>query len=384
VFTHALYACSPYRGCGHGCLYCDGRAERYYVEGDFERDIAKRDWLPDTLTRELAGLREWGALALGSGVTDVYQPCERSEGLTRRTLEAIAAMPDRTAEGGIAPLPVVVLTKSALILRDLDLWRRIHERAAVLVLVSITTLDDGVRRVFEPGASPVEERLEILRVCRANGFHTGALVMPLLPGISDGAESIGALLKRLAEVGVDFAMVGGLTLRPGRQKETFLEALDQAFPELGPLYGRLYGENRESGSPRFAYRAEVERRAGSLLAACGLAWLLPHRIVRHLLAPHDELCVLLWQMGELYGRRHVDTRRLREAAARWAAWLKGVRTELRRRRSLPAVWLGERVTAALDSGELVRILDNDKLARFAGRVLKGAVFDHQTLALREP
>lgn len=381
-FTNALYACSPYRGCGHGCSYCDGRAEKYYVEGDFARDIVAREWLPDVLSRELATLREWGALALGSGVTDVYQPCERTARLTRRTVEAVADMPDRSRAGGVAPLPVVVLTKSSLILRDLELWQRIHSRAAVLLLVSITTLDEGVGRVFEPGASSVAERLEVLAAFKAAGLTTGALAMPLLPGITDTAASIETLYETLAEAGVAFVMPGGLTLRPGRQKTHFEAILGRAHPELVGLYQDAYREQLASGSPLASCRRELERRVASTRRRLGVPALLPHACVRRLLEPHDELWVLFAQMGQLYGERGVDTRRLRAAADRYGDWLKGLRTQLRRRRALPASWLPERFHGAAGSGELATVLGNEKLARFADRVVhQRAELDQRTLAL---
>lgn len=383
AFTDALYACSPYRGCGHGCLYCDGRAEKYYVEGDFARDIVTRPWLPDVLARELTTLREWGALALGSGVTDVYQPCERSELLTRRIVEAVADMPDRTVAGGVPPLPVVVLTKSALILRDLDLWTRIDARAGVLVLVSITTLDDTVRRAFEPGASPLGERLEIFRACHAAGIATGALAMPFLPGITDDSRSITALMEALAGLGTTFVMPGGLTLRPGRQKECVGRLLAAHYPDLVALYARLYGENRASGSPAFAYRARLDREIGPIRHRLGLPRHVPHPLLRRLLAPHDELWVLFSQMRDLYAERGVDTLRLAEASDRYGAWLRAMRTTFRRRRTLPVSWLGERFGTAIETGELAQVLANDKLARFTERVARDRlVFDHETLALR--
>jgi DNA repair photolyase len=384
-FTYALYACSPYRGCGHGCSYCDGRAEKYYVEGDFARDIVTRDWLPDALARELAALREWGALALGSGVTDVYQPCERTALLTKRVAEAVAEMPDRSGAGGVAPLPVALLTKSALVLRDLDLWQRVNARAAVLVLVSLTTLDDHIRETFEPNASSVGERLEILRTCNAVGIATGVLAMPFLPGITDDAGSIEALYDTLSELGVSFVMPGCLTLRPGRQRAHYEAVLAASHPELAELYASLYRENRSSGSPVWAYHRTLEQRVAPIRRRLAMPKLLPHQLLRHLLAPHDELCVVFAQMAELYRERGVDTRRLERAAERYGTWLKGLRTELRRRRSLPACWLDERFRAAIASGELAQVLANDKLAPFAARIAgERALLDHQTLALYAP
>lgn len=381
-FTYSLYACAPYRGCGHGCAYCDGRAEKYYVEGDFERDIVARTELPERLTLELPKLREWGPVSFGSGVTDAYQPCEREHRLTRRLAEALAAMPDHREAGGMGPLPAVILTKSATILEDLDFWSHINARATVMVLVSITSLDEDLRRIFEPGASPFEERLEVLRRFKAAGCLTGALAMPFLPGISDDVPSMTVLFQRLKAVDVDFVLAGGLTLRPGRQKEHFLQVLRKARPDLENLYLELYREERASGAPVWSHRSEQLRRISAARRGLALPWLLPHRGLRRLLEAQDELGVLFWQMGELYGARGVDTRRLGQSAERYGTWLRERRTEFRRRRGLPSGWLADRLRQAVELGELAQVMDNAKLAHFAERIIRDrALLDPETLRL---
>ena len=376
-FTHALFACAPYRGCAHACAYCDGRAEKYYVEGDFERDIVLRGDLPERLRAELPRLREWGAVCLGSGVTDAYQPCEGRHRLTRRIAQVLADMPQE----GLRPLPAVVLTKSARILEDLALWSRINEQAAVLVLVSITSLDEEVRQALEPGASPFAERLDILRRFKAAGCLTGALAMPFLPGITDDAASMATLFGRLEETGVDFVLPGGLTLRPGRQKEHFFSALRTFRPDLEPLYRDIYREDRASGAPTWAYRKDWMARLARVPR--GRPGLLPHAEIRRLLDPPDELAVLFWQMTGRYRERGVDTRPLEQAAGRYEGWLKERRAEFRRRRTLPSGWLVHRLEQAAADGELGRVLANPKLARFAGQiVLERAVMDPFTFRLQ--
>lgn len=143
-FMIALYrALAPYRGCEHGCRYCDGRAEKYFVEGDFERDIAVRRSLPERIAQDVddgAPLREFGAIAMGSGVTDIYQPVEAELGLTRQMLEALLPVGN----------PISIQTKNALILRDFDLLARFPK---VLLTVTITTLDAAAAARLEPGAA---------------------------------------------------------------------------------------------------------------------------------------------------------------------------------------------------------------------------------------
>lgn len=376
-FTYSLFACAPYRGCGHGCSYCDGRAEKYYVEGDFERDIVRRSDLPARLQIELSRLREWGALSLGSGVTDAYQPCEGDDHLTRYTAEVLAGMPEQ----GLRPLPVVILTKSSRILEDLELWTRVNAQAAVLVMVSITSLDERVREIFEPGASPFAERLEVLRRFKAAGCLTGALAMPFLPGITDDVESMTELFRQLEALGVDFIQPGGLTLRPGRQKAHFLSVLRAFRPDLEPLYLDIFREERPSGAPAWDHRKAWQERLAKVPRQ--LPWLLPHAGVRRLLEPQDELAVVFWQMCELFRERGVDTRPLRQAASNYEAWLKARRTEFRRHRTLLSGWMAERLEAAAKRGELAQVLANPKLARFVERiVLEKALLDPATLRLQ--
>ena len=169
------YSFSPYMACAHGCVYCDGRAERYYVEGDFERDIVVRPNLPELLASELPKLRERGFISIGSGISDAYQPIEAENRIMARCAEVLAAHDH----------PVTLMSKSALALRDLDAWKAVNDRTRFMMLVSLTHADDGTRQVWEPGASSVDDRIEMLRRFSEAGCATGVLAMPLLPEITD-------------------------------------------------------------------------------------------------------------------------------------------------------------------------------------------------------
>jgi DNA repair photolyase len=373
-FTRALYSCAPYRGCGHGCRYCDGRAEKYYVEGDFERDIERRTNLPDLLANELPALRDRGIISLGSGVTDCYQPCERVLRITERCVPLLA-------EKG---WPVLVMTKSALVRRDMDGWMTVNRGGGFLLFMTVTAIDEKIRGLMEPGASPYRERLETLAAFSTAGAVTGALAMPLLPFISDDDASLRSLFGALKESGVSFVMPGGLTLRPGRQKETYLETLRAARPDLLADYGRLYGEERPSGAPIRSASEALNRRAGSLLREFDLTWTLPHRIHARLLPAHDSFRILLRDMAELYAERGIETRPLAAAADRYDLWLKEIRTQFRRRRTLAADWLQDRFLNATELGELDGILKNAKLTAFAREVILGGKrLDYLTLKLAD-
>jgi DNA repair photolyase len=374
-FTRSLYKIAPYRGCAHGCRYCDGRAERYYVEGDFERDLEIRRDIPDRLAAELPSLRERGMVGFGSGVTDPYQPAEFREGITGRCARILAESP--------RALPALVMTKSSLVLRDLPAWRRVNERAGFVLLISLTSLDEGLRELMEPGASSFESRLETIRAFKTAGCSVGVLAMPFLPGLSDSSESIAALYGACAEAGVDFVMPGGLTLRPGRQKEFYLKALAAYRPALLQRTLDIYREERPSGSPRAAEARALFKRIDPIRRGFNMPYFLPHEIFARFLPSHDALRILFLDMLELYAERGADTAALKRSAALYDEWLLGLRRAFRRKRNLPETWIEERFEEASQDEELYRVLGNERLSAFVWRVLReGARLDYNTLKLK--
>jgi DNA repair photolyase len=381
-FTRSLYRVSPYRGCAHGCRYCDGRAEKYYVEGDFEKDIIVRKGVPELFEEELPRLRESGMIAFGSGTTDPYQPCEEAERITGRCAASLAGL--QTQAGSRLSLPALVMTKSAMVLRDLPLWSKVQEKAGFLLLLSLTSLDEELRELMEPGASSFAERLALVRRFKEAGCYVGILAMPLLPGLSDSETSIRTLYTECSGVGADFIMPGGLTLRPGRQKELYLATLGASRPELLPRVRALYAAERPSGSPTLSSQRELHARVAPIRREFAMPWLLPHAIHARLLPPWDSFRILLRDMAELYEERGIETSQLREAADRYDAWLLGLRSSFRRARSRPPEWFPERFEEAVTSEELGTILGNTKLASFAEEVLRdGARLDYVTLRLEQ-
>jgi DNA repair photolyase len=372
-FVIGKYGLSPYMACEHGCAYCDGRAERYYVEGEFDTDIVVRTNLPELLAAELPKLREKGLITIGSGITDSYQPMEARTGLMARCSEVIARH----------SMPASVMTKSSLIVRDLATWSRVNERSRFMLLVSLVHSDDETRRAYEPGASSVADRLETIRRFREAGCATGVLAMPLLPGITDSPDSVSRLYDLVIDAGVDFIMPGQLTLRPGRQKEFFIARLSRHHPELLPLYDDLYRENRTSGSPVNSYCMELQKRCIALNVAKGVPFLAPHSLYRSLLHCYDEINVLMQHMVELYSARDVDTRPLRAAQKRYITWLTTRKAEYNRHRSWRYEDLDEELVTLCeekDGRELSSLLGNAKLAEFLRRIVLGReTFDYLTL-----
>jgi DNA repair photolyase len=373
-FTRSLYKIAPYKGCGHGCRYCDGRAERYYVEGDFERDVEIRASIPERLAAELPSLREKGMVSFGSGVTDPYQPLERSNNLTG----ACAAM----LAGAARPIPAQVMTKSSLALRDLAHWKTLNERSGFVLLVSLTSLDEELRSAMEPGASSFGERLDMLKAFKEAGCATGVLAMPFLPFLSDSDESIRALFNFCIEAKVDFVMPGGLTLRPGRQKDFYIKALDAYRPDLVESTLKLFAEERSSGAPCAWAARELAGRVSPIQRDSGLPFLLPHRVFARFIPAHDSLRLLLRDMVELYAARKVDTKALKRSATAYDEWLLGLRRVFRRKRSLSDSWLEERFAEAARDGELNRVLANERLAAFVAKVnLERARLNYTSLKL---
>jgi DNA repair photolyase len=325
-----------YQGCAHACAYCDGRAERYHLDGDFE-DVAAKSNAVEVLAAELSRAREPGFALVGGGVSDAWQPAEAECLLAR---EVLALLLERG-------LPVHALTKSALVGRDLDLLADIGSAAGAILSFSVATVDETVRERFEPGASPISERLRLMGVARDLGLGVGAMALPVLPGISDQPEAIAALVAALADAGAQFVCFGGLTLRPGRQTEVWLEALREHDADLVPGYERLYREQRASGAPDRRYSGRVRDRFTAALDTAGLPARAPRALFSGRMPRYAELGVLL-EHREVAG----DGEGL--GAAGWAVqgWARGRLREDRRR-----TW--QEVDAELVSlvrrGELVRL-----------------------------
>jgi DNA repair photolyase len=371
-FFVGKYGFSPYHACAHGCLYCDGRAERYWVEGEFDRDIVIRRNAPAVLAAEIAKLRERGTVFIGSGISDAYQPPEAEEQLMAACGRVLAGR----------SLPVGILTKSSLVERDIDLWAEINSQAGFLLMFSLFTLDDRLRAVFEPGASPVEERLATLRAFKRRGCSIGAAAMPFLPYLADRDGDFDALAARLAGIGVDFVLPGGLTLRPGRQKDVFLGTIRRVFPDLTARYENLYDENRPSGAPRSAYSRERQKRAEQAFFKAGIPVIVPHRLYRGWIPLYDEVDVLMGQMIRHYADHAASVPRLKDAWDRYRVWLGERKRVFNRSRRIREEDLAEELKILASSAGWGDLLGNAKLAAFLREVIiDRRTFDERTRRL---
>jgi len=221
------YGMNLYRGCEHQCIYCDSRSECYQIE-NFADVLVKVNAI-SLLRKELASKRVKGIVGTGS-MNDPYQRVERLYNLTGRALRVIA-------EYGF---PVHVITKSDLVLKDLDALREIN-RVQATVSYTITTADDALAKKLEPGAPLVSARFKAMSILAANGIHTGITMMPILPFIEDNVENISRIVSKGVQCGATYVIPWfGMSMRD-RQRAYYYAKLDELFPGLRRRYERRYG-----------------------------------------------------------------------------------------------------------------------------------------------
>ena len=238
-----------YRGCTHGCIYCDSRSRCYQFDHRFE-DIEVKQNAPELLAAALRSKRRRCMIGTGS-MSDPYMPCEEKLGLTRRCLEIIL-------ENGFG---AAIQTKSDRILRDVDLLSEINRTAKCVVQMTLTTYDDELCAILEPNVCSTKRRIEVLMELRERGIPTVVWMTPILPFLNDTEENVTAILRECVRAGVrgvvDFGM--GLTLREG-DREYYYAALDRHFPGLKERYIRRYGNAYQLPSPNAAALTEVFQR----------------------------------------------------------------------------------------------------------------------------
>ncbi len=223
-----------YRGCTHGCIYCDSRSKCYRMEHEFE-DIEVKSNAVELLEKTLSRKRKKCMIGTGA-MSDPYMHIEEKLQHTRKCLEII----DKYGFG------VAIQTKSARILRDLDLLKSINEKSKCVVQMTLTTYDEDLCRIVEPNVSTTKERFEALKIFRDNGIPTVVWLSPILPFINDTEENIRGILSYCIEAKVKAIMCFGIgmTLREG-DREYFYQKLDENFPGLKYHYIQKYGNSYE-------------------------------------------------------------------------------------------------------------------------------------------
>lgn len=221
-----------YRGCQHGCIYCDARSKCYQMNHRFE-DIEVKENAPELLENALKRKRRKCMIGTGA-MSDPYIPLEKELKLTRRCLEII----NRYGFG------VTVQTKSASVMRDIDLFTKINDKSKAVLQMTLTTADESLCRIIEPNVSVTKERFETLKAFHENGIPSVVWFSPFLPFINDTKENIDGLLKYCIDAKVRGIICFGigLTLRDG-DREYFYSRLDKHFPNMKERYIYTYGNS---------------------------------------------------------------------------------------------------------------------------------------------
>lgn len=287
------YGMNLYRGCTHNCVYCDGRAEGYYVEGEFGSDVTVKVNALEVLRRELDPKRKRtpmkpGYIMVGGGVGDSYQPFEEKYELTRQTLELLSE----------TKFPVHVLTKSTLVKRDVDILKKINEKNNAIVSFSFSSTDETISRIFEPGVPSPQKRLETISFLKDQGISCGMFLLPVIPFITDTKEVMEKTLQDAKEIGVDFIIFGGMTLKEGRQKEYFFDILQRYYPKYKVEYQMIYKDSKW-GEAIHEYYDPLHLAFNTLMKRSKIPKRIPPKLFKDILCENDLVIVILEHLDYL-------------------------------------------------------------------------------------
>ncbi|MFH1100553.1 MAG: radical SAM protein [Methanobacteriota archaeon] len=287
------YGMNLYRGCQHNCVYCDGRSEGYYVEGDFGADVTVKTNALDVLRRELDPKRKrtpfkHSYIMVGGGVGDSYQPVEKKYELTRKTLQLLSEK----------KLPVHILTKSTLVKRDIDLLKKINEETRTIVSFSFSSTNKKISSIFEPGVPPPEERLRVISFLHDEGIPCGMFLLPVIPFITDTNDILEETIKTAYEISVDFIIFGGMTLKEGRQKDYFSNVLQHHYPHLLSEYQMIYrGDKWGQATPN--YYDSIHQTFNYLTKKYRIPKRIPPSLFTDVLSTDDLVIVILEHLDYL-------------------------------------------------------------------------------------
>ena len=232
------YNMNLYRGCSHGCIYCDSRSDCYHIE-NFDIVKGKEDML-HILENELSKKRLKGVIGIGA-MSDTYNSMEIKYQQTRGALQLISKY----------GFGVSIDTKSDLILRDIDLLKEINSKNNVIIKFTITTPDDKLSKIIEPNVCVSSKRLEAIKILNDNGIFTGIMMNPVLPFITDKEEDIKKIVRLASEYGAKFIHTYmGMTLREN-QRVYYFDKLDDKFPGVKEKYIKNYGDRYNCLVPNY-------------------------------------------------------------------------------------------------------------------------------------
>jgi DNA repair photolyase len=282
-----------YRGCNHNCVYCDGRAEKYSVEGEFGTDVSVKINAVEVLRRELESRRnhlsiQSGYVMLGGGVGDSYQPAEDKYELTLNILRLLSEK----------KVPVHILTKSTLVKRDIDLLQKMNETSKVIISFSFSSTNESISRIFEPGVPSPQQRLETIAFLKDQGFSCGMFLMPVIPFITDTLEILQQTIQDAKDVGVDFIIFGGMTLKEGKQKDYFLRTLQKNYPALMTEYQMIYKGNTW-GEAIQEYYDSLNLGFLTVMRRYQIPKRIPLKLFKDILSENDRVVVILEHLDYL-------------------------------------------------------------------------------------
>lgn len=287
------YGMNFYRGCNHNCIYCDGRSERYNVEGEFGKDTWVKINAIEILNKELNPRRKRtpfkkSYIMLGGGVGDSYQPVEEKYQLSKRALQLLYNF----------NFPVHILTKSTLVKRDIEIIKKINEKNKVILSFSFSSVNEKISNIFEPGVPTPNKRLEILQFFKDEGISCGMFLLPVIPFITDTADIMEETIKKAKEVGLEFIIFGGMTLKDGRQKNYFLDTIEKYYPHLIPNYSKIYKKDIW-GNPIREYYQSINNTFGILSKKYKIPRRIPPYLFKDILSENDYITVILEHLDYL-------------------------------------------------------------------------------------
>jgi len=289
----SCYGMNFYRGCAHNCTYCDGRNEKYQVNGLFGEEIEVKTNAIDILRKELLPSPRKKPMKkcyimLGGGVGDSYQSIEEEYRLTRQALQLLNNY----------KLPVSILTKSTLIERDIDILKKINEQSRILISFSISSSNDEISSIFEPNVSLPSERLHIIKKLKKEGISCGVFLLPILPFITDTLPIMKQTLKDINDAEADFIIFGGMTLKEGRQKDYFYQSLKKNYLNLLVEYKNIYKDDKW-GQATSQYYTSIHETFNALMKQYQIPKRIPSSLFNDILSENDFVSVILDQLDYL-------------------------------------------------------------------------------------